>query len=85
MSHSYAKRFRWLKSSPVVKKYASRKVRRTRDFDVNGNAFKKLFESWDINDSGPSRPIPKHGDEVEPSPHSRGNWTPGYLSRMRRK
>jgi hypothetical protein len=36
-----------------------------KDFDVSGNAFKKLYNSWDINDSGNARVIPSLGDDWE--------------------
>lgn len=50
MSRSYKKHPRVKDSAnKFMKKYANKKVRRTKDIP-SGKAYKKVFESWDISD-----------------------------------
>ena len=50
MSRSYKKHPRVKDSaSRYMKKYANKKVRRTKNIP-NGKAYKKVFESWEISD-----------------------------------
>ena len=65
MSRSYAKRYRFCNIIRGMKKAASKKVRKTKDFDVSGGSFKKVFQSWDICDCGGSVPIPTSTVERE--------------------
>ena len=49
MSRSYKKHPRVKDSAnKFMKKYANKKVRRTKDIP-SGKAYKKVFESWDIS------------------------------------
>lgn len=58
MSRSRAKKYRSLDNVSGMKRIANKKVRRTKDFDVDGNSFKKLFSTWNINDGPKAKPIP---------------------------
>lgn len=50
MSRSYKKHPRVKdKNSKGMKRYANKKVRRTKDIP-NGKAYRKVFESWNISD-----------------------------------
>jgi hypothetical protein len=49
MSRSHKKVPGWCDRSPFSKKEANGRVRRTDELP-NGNAYKKVFESWDIHD-----------------------------------
>ena len=63
MSRSFAKKYKILPTSGFGKKMGNKKVRRLKGFDVDGNTYKKVFDSWNINDGGKAHPIPK-GDET---------------------
>ena len=49
MSRSFKKNAGWCDRSPFAKKEANARVRKTPDVP-NGNAYKKIYESWDIHD-----------------------------------
>lgn len=59
MSRSRAKRFRFCHTDKAMKRLANKKVRQNKWFNTAGNLYKHLFPSWNINDSGRARPIPK--------------------------
>lgn len=73
MSKSRAKKFRFCNTDKIMKRFANKKVRQNKWFSTPGNLYKRLFESWKINDSGRARPIPKENDvDMIQSPNN--NW-----------
>jgi len=74
MSRSRAKKFRFCRTDKEMKKFANRKVRRNKWFNAPGKQYKRLFPSWNINDSGRAKPIPKEktDDYIEWSSYN--NW-----------
>lgn len=63
MSRSFAKKYRLCKTDTRAKRRANKRIRQMKDFDVSGRAFRKLYNSWDINDSGLARVIPYSGED----------------------
>jgi len=64
MSRSRASRYRMCLIETDNKKRANRRIRKILDIS-NGNAYKKLFCSYDICDGGKARMIPDDQDWSE--------------------
>ncbi len=81
MSRSYAKKYRFCEIDSDMKRFANKKVRKMKTFAVNGNAYKKLFCSWDICDAGKARPIETSEKELSRF----GSWYRECMKKMGRK
>jgi len=64
MSRSISKSYRTDRTITMNKKFANRRVRRTKDL-TSGGFYKKVYESYNINDGIRSMPIPKLNSENE--------------------
>ena len=62
MSRSRAKKYRICNTHTKMKRLANKKVRQTKDI-LDGNEYKKLFCSYNINDSSKAKPIPEEDYE----------------------
>lgn len=62
MSRSRAKKFRFCYTDRKMKKLANKKVRQNKTFNTFGKVYKRLFQSWTINDSGRAKSIPEGED-----------------------
>jgi len=58
MGKSYAKKYRYCRTDSMAKRYAIKLWRRL-GLMINGNAYKRFYQSWNINDGGRAKPIPK--------------------------
>ena len=74
MSRSFKKVLGWCDRSPSSKKEANGRVRRTDELP-NGNAYKKVFESWDIHDF---KCLLWTSEDIK-----RVDWIPDYKKRMK--
>ena len=59
MSRSRAKKYRTCWTDKAMKRLANKKVRSTKWFHTLGSLYKRLFDSWNINDGCKAKPIPK--------------------------
>ncbi len=77
MSRSRAKKYRICKTDTSAKRTANKKVRKTEDIP-DGNSYKKLFCSWNINDGGKARKIPKLNEDST-------DWEKEWIPKVKRK
>ena len=79
MSRSRAKKYRNCKTDKNMKRFANKKVRRTKWFNMFGSLYKRLFQSWNINDGCRAKPTPK--EDIQHQHTNSYNW----IEKARRK
>jgi hypothetical protein len=64
MSRSYAKKYRCLSTVTGQKRLANKRVRHTKNL-LNGNTYKKTYDSYNINDGNRAKPIPADNPKLK--------------------